>query len=612
MKRKIYFFALLSAVIITALSSCTKDVDLNNIDPQVEADMALAVPVGTASIQFGDILDIFGSKYPKLKDYVRVENNMITCFFKDTLDADFHPIHLENYVTNTQQDIIIKNYLPAEIQTLISSTGSTIPANSTFSLTYKMPIKLNRINNDIASERLDYANIDSARFTTVLAPSDLPMRFSDIKRLTMKLPVESFTLNGQNPNGGFYEVNIPVIGKDFNQQIPINIYDFVLNLQTNQDTHTVTDQINLEFVFDITTSQDIPVTGNSAILYNMNVDFLEYSSVYGYFRPSSLVSDTAIVPLFASFGDWEHFPELFLPISEPRVTLNTFTTIGAPLMFIIHNLSSYSSKNPNDVRNATFNESKEDHWSLNNFVQVTDPLGTVARNHREYDNGPLGRLDNLFAVRPDYISFAYETIINTAYTNITQHRLEKDTRLYVETTVETPLAFKPGVKVQYIDTITDVNIDEIKIDSLIKDVDYVDSIKAASLKLVINAESWIPMDLIAEFKFYNAKGEQLDFHLQETSDALTIPGPTTDEYYRDTKNNDTQTVQNPKLSTFIFNINDKDLDILSQTKYITYSISLGDNEHDCMIYANSDVKLKIGLAADVSALANLNFNNEEK
>ncbi len=611
MKRKIYYFTLLCAMMLTALSSCTKDVDLSNIDPHNEADLSLAVPVGTASIQFGDILDIFNNSFPNLKNYVRVENNMITCFFKDTLNADFHPINLTDYVTSTQQDILVKNYLPADIQALMYSIGNTIPANTSFSLTYKMPIKLNGINSNIASERLDYAYIDSARFTTILEPSDFPISFSDIQKLTMRLPVQSFDLIGQNPNNGFYEVNIPVTGKHYNQEIPINIYNFILNLQTDPDIHTVTNQINLEFVFDITTNQDIQLTDNSAILYNMRVDFLEYSSVYGYFRPSTLVSDTSTVPLFASFGDKEHFPEFFLPISEPRVTLNTFTTIGAPLMFIIHELSSYSSNNPGDIRSATFNESKEDHWSLNNFVHVNDPLGTVARNHREYDNGPLGRLDNLFSVRPDYISFAYETIINTAYTDITQHRLEKDTKLYVETTVETPLAFKPGVKIQYVDTLKDINFEQIKVNSLIENVDYVDTINAANLKLVINAESWIPLDLIAEFKFYNEKGEQLDFHIQESGDTLIIPGPTTDEYYRDAKNNDSQNVQSPKLSNFILNINDSDLDILSKTKYITYSITLGDNEHNCIIYANSDVKLKIGLAADVSAIVNLNFNDDK-
>lgn len=592
MKKVTYLFMLLS-VLILAFSSCTKrDVDLNNLDTQLEADMALALPVGAASVTLGDLLEI-----GRLSEYFQISNDTIFYLYDDTISAEFHPIDLKQYITTTTKSMPIKSHWPTSMPS-IDVLGGFLPAGIPLELTYDMPIKLNGINSNTASERIDYAEIDSACFTTVLYEYDLAsLKFSDIKSLTMYLPTSTFALYNEIPVGDNYVIDIPLTGQDYGKPIPIYIKNFRLNLQ-NADK-SVNDNFVLSFKFNIQSTNNVPISDVSAINYQMEVNFINYSVIYGFFKPSKLVSDTNEFSLFENLGSWDNFTQFRLPIAEPKVQVEVSTTVGVPLMFIIHHLKAYSKDNPSDIKAATFDGSPEDRWDMPEYVKVTDPLGTVAKNYRTYDNGPRGDLDKLFEIRPDIISYAYETIISPTHSEITQHRLEPNTNIYVHTRITVPFVFNPDVEIEYKDTISDVSIDRFSIDSITKRVDQIESIEAASLKLILTTENWIPFNLKAHFKFYDSANQLLDIKLQDgESDAITIPGPTTNNFYLGSG----KIVSSPCDTTFTWTVDNEELKRLSQVDHIVYDVSLGDNTVACDAYASSKLKLHLSLSADVTAI----------
>ena len=601
MKKTFTYFALFGALMVAALSSCVrKDVDLNNVDTQLEADMALAVPVGTVSVTLGDLLEI-----GRLDEYFFINQDSLFFIYQDTMHTNFHPIDLRKYITSTLQSMLIKNNWPSGVP-----YSGTIVAGQEVPLSFDMPIKLNGINSNVNQERIDYADIDSACFTTTLNEFNLTgLKLNDIKSLTMLLPTATFTLNNETAIGDYYHINIPITGKEFGNQIPIYIRDFRLNLQNSTG---VTDSLKIKFDFILKPSSNITIHDNSAINYGMEVLFLDYSVIYGFFQPTEAVlSDTNTISLFEDLGNWSHFRKFLLPVAEPVVNIKTSTTVGVPMAFQIFYMYSYSRSNPGDKHYASFNGSQGYEWSMPEFVRVSDPLGKVAHNSIRFDNGVLGQLHKLFEIRPDYIAYAYRTLVSRNHPEIKQHRMQRDTRVTVETEVRVPFVFNPTMQIQYVDTLNDVSISRYSIDSLATEVDIIDTIKSANVSLVLTAENWIPFEVRGILKFYDKNNQKLDIHLEGVSDTITILGPTESQYFTDANGHVGKTVLTPRESTFYWAVTNEELTELAKVDHIIYDLYLGDNSVTCNAFASSALNLKLGLSADVTAVVNPTNNSKK-
>ena len=65
----------------------------------------------------------------------------------------------------------------------------------------------------------------------------------------------------------------------------------------------------------------------------------------------------------------------------------------------------------------------------------------------------------------------------------------------------------------------------VSIEDLISDIDFVDSLNAKTLQLMIGAESYIPFAVKAEFEFLDENGQPVDLSLTEEGNILNIPAP---------------------------------------------------------------------------------------
>jgi len=610
MKTRQSLLMLLSVAIISIFSSCKKDVDLNNIDTQMEADLALAIPIGTATATLGDLLQV-----GQLDQYFYITDDTLMYLRKDTIRPDFHPIDLSQYISETTQSISLANSLPSELLPIIELLGSApLPAGTSLPIDLSMGIHLEGINNNTVNERIDSARIDSACFTTVITQTGMEnFAFSDIQKLTMYLPTSTFLLYGQTPVDGYYAVDIPLQGQDWGTEIPIYIRNFTLNLYNTGGN--VANNMTIDFHFDITTTSDVTIQSTASLMYNMKVQFIDYSVLYGFFQPDDLLNDTNTISLLGSFSNWENFEKLTLPVANPRIELSAWTTVGAPIIFQFDKIYSYSNENPSDRRIASGNDNQ---WRID-FPKSSDPLGTIVYSHKTFDNTNAG-LAQLFTIRPDIIGYEYRAFIDRNQYNI-QHRLEKDTRINIETNIVIPFRFNQGVEIAYVDTIDSINIGKIAVDSLVSNIKQIDSLEIRKLNITLNTESWIPFNVIADIDFRDKDGNRVNILLEESQIAenqdtmqikVRIPGPVSKEHFTDQEGHLSTGITNPKDTTFVWQVNESDLDKLSKVDHAYLRLYVGDNTVTCYAWANSRLELTLGAAADVRVLGDpLKKENKE-
>ncbi len=602
MKNKLSLLILLSIVLSAILSSCTKEVYLKDLDTQLEADMALALPIGTATATLGDLLQV-----GNLDEWFLISDDTLMFVRKDTITPDFHPVDLSQYISETTQSVSLSDNLPTDLKPYLDMLGSvTLPAGTPLPIALNMGIHLEGINNNITNERIDSARIDSACFTTIINQSGMTnFAFSDIQKLTMYLPTSTFLLYDQEPVNGFYEVDIPLAGQNFGSKIPIYIRNFTLNLY--QPNSNPADNMTISFMFDIITTSDVTINSTASLMYNMQVQFIDYSVLYGFFQPDDLLNDTNTLSFFGNFSSWDKFEKLQLPVANPRLELSAWTSVGAPIIFQFDKIYSYSEDNPDNKIIATGNDNQ---WRIS-YPNAYDPLGTVVYSHKTFDDKNAG-LNKLFTIRPDVIGYEYRAFIDRNQYNI-QHRLEKDTRINIETNIVVPFRFDKGLEIAYLDTIDSINIGKVSVDTLTTNVEQIDSLDIRRLDVILNTESWIPFNVTATIDFRDQDDNKvnivLDEDMQIAADNDTLPikvrisGPVAEEHFRNSEGHLNPTVISPKDTTFTWKVKESDLDKLAKIDHVYLRLEIGDNTVPCYAWAQSKLTLTLGAAADFKIIA---------
>ena len=95
-------FGVCLVVVLAFLSSCTTEIDMQNIDPSAKVGMGLSLPVGSITAKMGDFLT--DSTIPKI-----TVNEEGIYQFEDTFafDKQFHPINLGNYFSTSSSDLMM-------------------------------------------------------------------------------------------------------------------------------------------------------------------------------------------------------------------------------------------------------------------------------------------------------------------------------------------------------------------------------------------------------------------------------------------------------------------------------------------------------------------------
>lgn len=593
---------------------CEADVDLNNIDLSVKADADVAVPVGSMRATIGDFVGdgTWGI-------FVDSMENKGVLVFRDTfsISRNFHKIDISQYIgkadlkMNVYDKLADKGFLQ---DGKVTGTGVAIPLEFPFSL------KLDGINNDESYQRLDSALIKNANFISKLGKlGGLPLEWEWIDKVTLTLGNAFHRQAGK-------EIVVYTKGDNynFNQNIPINVDEFSINLMKNTKptswegySNNVIDScdVNITMYINIPKGKVVNVPSTAAFQYYLTTQFIDYHAVWGMFKPSHQMSDEQEISLSEEWDAWKLFEAARLPFSDPKVDMKVTTEIAGAL--VMHGEYLYVKDNTGKQVNATFDgkESLYKYFSPNEYLGLDSKIGESATMHILFDKDPQrGHIDRLFTVQPENLGYKFSIDFNRQETP--QIRIPNNTSIRIDAECDLPFKFNEGVKVAYSDTIKGIDLSVVQLDSLMQYVpELVDTIEEAKLTLALQFENSIPLQFKGSFECLDENNQAIidpatgkPFQIIEP-DTLVIPAP-------DCTFNQSALAWSvtPAEMVKTIEVEKDDLNTIAQIKKIVFHAALDDESLDYAYkqgYFNvkltpyEGLRVKIGVGVSAEAVLNL-------
>lgn len=578
------------------------DVDLKNVDMTTSINTSISLPVGSISTQFGDFI---GSN--KFQEITIDEQGRY--LFLDTIhfSRSYHPINLSDYVsTTTSKWNIAEEIYQLEEQLKItypelSQGGSiqlpiTIPEGITFDMEFPIVIDLTKLNVDYSYQRVDSLIVDLANFTSQYTLENINFNWTDIKKIQLLLNENFHRKAGDT-------IDLLLNNKDFGHPMPIEVSDFnlILMKDPNADSNyaNIVDSITLKIRFVIETSKELTLDESMYIGYNFELNFIDYSAMYGYFAASTLMRDEMEErPIHELWDGWNLFNGWVLPVSEPSVKFIVDHTLAVPMKVNLRHL--YTRSENGELRNATFDASqtalsKSIHWPMQ--ISVSDPLDKHA-----YDTILLdytlenGNIDNLMSIHPYSVSYAFYIETDTT-SNIQQFRITDNTNINLAAILSIPFAFNENAQISYSDTIKNIQITSLQLDSLLQEAQYIQDVEEAELTLYFAIHNNIPFQVQGQFTFYNANDEMVKLSTMKDYTlhiALDYPQAVTNGV-----------ASAPSENHFTLKVDKEDFDALASIKYIVFDAALGENGDAVCITPDAAVTIQLGVTTKVNATINL-------
>lgn len=592
---------------------CEADIDLNNVDTSVEVDANVALPLGSVSATIGDF---FGNGNGSI--YIDSLENRGVLTFRDTfhIARNFHQIDLKQHISKTSLQMNVYEKLDG-LSLLqdgkITGLGVTIP------LEFPLTLKLNGINNDQDYQRLDSALIKNANFTSRISQlGNLPLEWEWIDQVTLTLGDAFHRKDGRTLT--IYERGN---GYGYNQDIPITVDEFSLNLMKNsspsapeQYSNNVIDSCDLKVTMYVTIpmGEVVTIPSNAGFQYNLDVQFIDYHAIWGMFKPSDDMFDDNEITLAEEWSSWKLFQSAKLPFADPSIDMNVTTQIAGALVMTGEYLY-VSDKDGNKV-NATFDgsESLYKYFNKNEYLGLDSEIGDSATMHILFDKDPArGRIDRLFTVQPDKLGYKFSIDFNRQETP--QIRITENTSINIAAACDMPFIFNEGVEIAFSDTIANIDLSMVKLDSLFASAKLLDTIEEATLKLALQIENSIPLQFKGSFVCLDEYDNVIIDSatnapwLITNQDTIVIPAP------EHVFNPITATWNvTPAQMTEAIEFTKDELSYLEKTKKIIFYAAFDDEslshayktgQFNVKLTEHQTLCVKIGIGADIEAILNL-------
>ena len=151
--------------------------------------------------------------------------------------------------------------------------------------------------------------------------------------------------------------------------------------------------------------------------------------------------------------------------------------------------------------NATFDGKNylRKRFTEGEYLTLKSEIGDSATMHVLFDKDPArGRIDQLFTVQPDYLG--YKFAIDFDRYESPQIRITNNTDIRIDAACELPFMFNEGVRLGYADTIANIDLSMIALDSLMGYLpEVVDTVEEAKLTVALQIENTIPLQVKGAF-----------------------------------------------------------------------------------------------------------------
>lgn len=576
MKPKTLHYLFILAMAGISLTGCKSDVNLGDVTVDSKVNARLTLPIGEVSTKFADLIGMVneGAGISINEDGV-LEYNIWQHY-----DREFHKIELETYIGKVEQDMLI--------QDAVTPAPAMIPADTEMDIPFELTINFSGVNDDTSDERLDSMVIDTARFTTRISTKNLTITDNDIRKVTMVLGPQFRRAKGTS-------IELPDFHLD--QDVPIVLDNFTLVMMKDVTKEPANDnvvkQANITFVVTLKTGENVVVGASSGFHFKFQVEFMNYSALYGYFEPGSQTThaDVVDVPFKIPGGE-----AMILPIKEPQITLKFTYGLSMPLSVRVNEISAYHTDGTKTY--ATWGGSQSALLNLYAVLPVTAPLDATIQDssimmNKEPQNGAI---DRFFVKEVEKLGYDYKMevdkgrVVNGAV--MKQYRMTENTKFGLDFNFKMPFIFNPGLNVAYADTIKDVNLERASLDSLAAMTNgMITSIDKAELSLYIVVNNNIPVDMTLDAIFLDEHNNELQL---DQLKGIEIEGATM---------SGSQVTAAKSVKTVA--IHTEDFDEIAKTKAIRFRARIGDDQKPSTFLADQKLSIKLGVTGDVQAVLNL-------
>jgi hypothetical protein len=624
MRKFNYFLALPALLIGCVLSSCHSDVDLNNIDPKAELDLGIALPVGSIHATIADFL---GDGIGKI--YVDSLDNKGVLTWKDTFQIarNFHKVDLTKNISSTTLNLNV--YDQAQAKGLIGPDGKITGMGIQTQLDFPLTLKLKGINQPDAAgnldERLDSAYIDLASFASeIKTKNGLPLAWEWIDEVTLDLGNQI-----DRPAGNtmlVYDKNRDNYG--YGQTIPTEVDKFTIHLMKFRDmlpssTNIIDScQFMVHFKFTVPAGTQVVVPAGSGFEYKLTVQFIDYRAIWGYFKPSSDMSDEALVDLSESWGELDFISRSNVPFADPRIDMHVVTHVAGAMKMDGDYLFA---EDKNGVKHyAEFTRGANVYQNFPKQFEEGEYLDPVKSTIGDSTTNMIiffskdpkeGHIDKLFQNMPQKLGYKFRVDFN--YTLTPQIRVTDNTSIRIDAICRLPFIFNQGLYINYKDTMDSVNLSQFKIDSLLTNAE----IKDADVKVVLHAKNTIPLDIKAAMRCLDEYGNVIADPADPSKplllfkqDTITLKAP---KYVQE---NGSWAQKEPGETIIYASLTKAEMDLLPSIRKIEYDATIDDESlaeaykndmSNIRITKDQGLTLKIGLAAKVDAVFDPDNKNNQ-
>ena len=620
--------ALLMVFACGMLMACHSDIDLKNVDTTSQLEMGVALPIGSVRAQLGD----FVGQIPDL--YVDSAHEGVITLRKSFIDErSYHDFDIKKHIS--KKDTSLNVYDALSMGGAIDPEGIIIDVDVPITIHFDIPIKLNGINTEVGKERLDSAIISNARFSSIIDTSNLPIKWEWIDKVVLDLGNQVCRKAGKTKvvyekgqAGGF--------GKKFNTDID----NFSISLMKDK-TYSIEKNSIVEYAqnvdsiftfgvdFMITvpkTVGEIKIKPNALFSYGMEVEFIDYVAIWGYFDPSKdMISKTVKVDLEKELGSLTFLKNANIPFTDPQIDVAVTTKIAGAMMLTGNYV--YVLNNEGDSVFASFDGNRKLKFTMNPWMHP-DPakpgsaIGNSITDTVHFNkSAEYGLIDRMFGKMPKELGYDFYVDINSKESP--QIRILPDTKVSIDAICKLPMKFREGLFVDYSDTINDVNLSAVNIDSLVRESQLFDTINAGEVTLYLTALSEIPMTVKAVFQYL----DKFNQPIKDPSDPSQLFNPFLEDtiriapprFEKNTAIGKWVPVE-PGKSVFTAHMSKEKLQVVPNIKRIAYRVIV-DNEAlnyafkanpglpEAPLNSEQHLELNIGLTAQIDAV--LNFNSKK-
>lgn len=628
---KFNFLRLISVLMIAGglMLSCRSNVDLANVDTTSEVSWGLIVPVGSFKMSIGDFFN--ADSIPEMYlETVDGDTNVITFKYNFEYGADFHDVDLSTKISSGVFNMNVYDRIKA--LGLIAPDGYVYGAGIPITIDFPLTLQLTGINTDTSDERLDSAWIESASFVSKIYQQSMDsLLWGYVDSILMDLGERIHRPKGQrmvvyqkNPMGTFV--------KDYGVPLNTDVDNFTLCMMKDPHIAPPADyknnvldkcEFHIYITLNIPVGKRVFVPETAAFVYDLGVQFIDYTAIWGMYAPSGEVTGAHDTIDLSSV--WETAPFLAnatFPFTNPQISTTFGSHLAGAVSVKFNNM--FSTDKEGNVHQALFNGTSHDFVrNFNKPGEYLDPItsafdDTISMRFT-FDNTPEGgEINRLFAKTPYTVGYNFSLSFDQLTTP--QIRITPNTDVRFSGDIHLPMAFAGGLNIQYTDTAPDVDISQISIDSLMREdgAIVVDSLKnTTNIKLFLKSESTIPFRLKVvlrlldeDHNIINDPETGLPMSLFD-GDTLKIDPPTV------SKNGDGWTYT-PKESTIVATLTASKLKQLPEAKAILYYVSM-DTEwmkeastlegFSAKLMTQEYVKFNIGLTAQLDAIVHFNTGN---